>query len=384
MNVVLVILGAQVKSEATKFWKRRLIDPDHLSVLTCGGTNLSRIPEDHMHELEEILFFTESRRWPKKFLEVSFNNLRRVRTLFPKLSYPYSLLLWSAVVRCRWDDLIWDLRSIDPDVIDLRWMPRSIALSAKLREKLPWVMMLSDKEEVVRHAVDDSWRKYDPRLRVSIVLPVYNGAKYLRQSIESCLKQTHRSIELIIVDDCSTDSTPEIIAEYAGRDSRIVSMRNRLNLRLPGALNVGFRSATGQLMSWTSHDNYYAPNAIELLVRQLCSLPQIGLVYSSFHHIDALGRVDPRIVYLPPPGVLLYHVNAVGPCFLYRRTVSEEIGDYDERIEFEEDYEYWLRVFRRFKMMRLHLPLYYYRRHAESMTARRHRAQRGEVVGRQK
>lgn len=383
MNVVLVVLGAQNRSEAIEFWKRRLIDTDRLLVLTCGGTNLGDIPVGRMHELEEILFFTESRRWPKKLMEVSFNTIRRVRTLFPELTYPYSLLLWTTVVRFHWAELNWDLRSLDPDLIDLRWITRNVAIETKLRERLPWVKMLSDRDQLVPDAVDNAWRRYDPQLRVSIVLPVYNGAKYLRQSIESCLRQTHRNIELIIVDDCSTDKTPEIIAEYAARDSRIVSVRNRSNLHLAGALNVGFRRAEGQLLSWTSHDNYYSPSAIETLVRQLCSLPQIGLVYSAFYHIDAEGRVDPRITYLPLPWVLPYHINAVGPCFLYRRSVYEEVGDYDERIEFEEDYEYWLQVFRRFKMMRLHLPLYYYRRHAESMTARRQSAQR-RVVGRQK
>lgn len=200
----------------------------------------------------------------------------------------------------------------------------------------------------------------DPGLRVSIILPVYNGAQHLRQSIDSCLQQTHRNIELVIVDDCSTDATPNIISEYLRRDPRIISVRNIRNLHLPGALNVGFAHANGDLLTWTSHDNYYASTAIETLVRQLCSRQEVDLVYSAFRHVDEHGRVDPDIVYLPPPWRLPF-INAVGACFLYRRAVYEKTGEYREDMEYEEDYEYWLRVRRHFNIMRLNFPLYYYR-----------------------
>ena len=68
---------------------------------------------------------------------------------------------------------------------------------------------------------------------ISIVLPVYNGEKYLRESIDSVLRQTYKRWELIIVDDCSTDSSAEIAKEYTKRDERIYYYRNENNLRLP-------------------------------------------------------------------------------------------------------------------------------------------------------
>ena len=75
---------------------------------------------------------------------------------------------------------------------------------------------------------------------ISIVLPVYNGAKYLRESIDSVLAQTYTNWELLIVDDCSGDETPEIAREYAEKDPRIHYYRNEQNLRLPRNLNKGF------------------------------------------------------------------------------------------------------------------------------------------------
>jgi len=370
MNVLLIALGAQDNAEAIRFWEARLGDRGELFILRTCGTEQPIATKACTHELEQVLFYTEYRRWPKKILEISFRTAQRVRLRAPKLTRPYSFLLWDAVLRFHWRELVWDFLSFDPDVIDLRWIPKSVTLKMKLSREMQRITILSDSELINGNKVNDSWRKYDPQLKVSIVLPVYNGAKYLRESIQSCLDQTHRNLQLVIVDDCSTDETPKIIKEFAERDYRVTSIRNKTNLHLPGALNVGFRNSTGDLLSWTSHDNCYAPDAIEKLVRQLCSVPNVGLVYSAFRHIDERGRVDPRIVYLPHPS-LLPVVNSVGPCFLYRRAVYDSIGDYDEKVEYQEDYDYWLRVSKRFRLMRLHVPLYYYRRNPESMTARR-------------
>jgi len=340
-----------------------------LFVLRVFGVDPNRVPSDYIHNVEQILFFTEYRRWPKKALEISIRNLERIRLLIPQMDHPCSLLLWKSLLLFHRHELCWDLMSFNPDIVDLRWVPYSEALASELSTGTERPNILSAREPP-RFSVDESWRKYDPRTTVSIILPVYNGSRYVGESIESCLNQTHENLELVIVDDASTDETPEIIERYAKRDSRIVNIRNKTNLHLPRALNVGFRASRGQLLSWTSHDNRYAPHAIEVLVRQLCSTPDIGLVYSAFRQIDENGHVDTRIVYMPPP-CFLPSVNCVGPCFLYRRTVYEATGDYNDKAEFQEDYEYWLRVSKRFKLMRLHLPLYYYRRQPESMTAKR-------------
>ena len=86
---------------------------------------------------------------------------------------------------------------------------------------------------------------------VSIVLPTHNGARYLEQAVQSCLDQTYRNWELIIVDDASTDETPALIARLVAADSRIRSIRNEVNQKLPGALNTGFAQARGEYLTWT-------------------------------------------------------------------------------------------------------------------------------------
>lgn len=116
---------------------------------------------------------------------------------------------------------------------------------------------------------------------ISIVLPVYNGEKYLRESIDSVLAQTYKNWELLIVDDCSTDSSAAIAKEYASKDRRIYYYRNENNLRLPRNLNKGFRLAKGDYLTWTSDDNKFKPMALEKMYDALKNNQDAQFVFAS-------------------------------------------------------------------------------------------------------
>ena len=203
-----------------------------------------------------------------------------------------------------------------------------------------------------------------PRKLVSIVLPVYNGSRYLRQSIESCMSQTYENIELIVVDDASKDDSVEIVRAY--RDPRIALIRHERNRKLPAALNTGFRAASGAYLTWTSHDNYYIPTAIDELVQFLESRMGVDFVYSDEYIIDERDQT----VQLDRTGPVerLVEQSCLGGCFLYTRAVYERLGPYDERLFLAEDYDYWLRALAAFKLAHLDRPLYYYRLHPRSLT----------------
>jgi glycosyltransferase involved in cell wall biosynthesis len=200
---------------------------------------------------------------------------------------------------------------------------------------------------------------------VSIVLPTYNGSRYLDDSLRSCLAQTHTNWELIIVDDCSTDDTPLRIAKYVSADSRIQSVRHETNRKLPAALNTGFRIARGDFLTWTSDDNYYHHEALQSMLSFLENHPEAGMVYSDWTMIDENdGSAKPMVV--GDPNDLIIE-NRIGPCFLYRRQVKEIIGNYADDLFLAEDYDYWLRVSRYFRLLPLHRNLYYYRCHRMSL-----------------
>ena len=210
---------------------------------------------------------------------------------------------------------------------------------------------------------------------ISIILPTYNGSRFITQKIESCFSQTHKNWELIIVDDASTDNTPKILKQSNLSDPRIHCIRNRANLKLPASLNVGFTQASGRYLTWTSDDNYYRPEALKIMVDFLESHPEIDMVYTDFSIVDEENKPI-KFKKVKHPKKLL-NGNCVGPSFLYRRKVMDVIGQYSEDMVLAEDYDYWLRVSTQLRMMPLHKDLYCYRVHRHSLTSlgldRRHR-----------
>lgn len=359
MRVLVVLPHASRLEGAIRDWSSRRDVAGDVTFLVCTGTGTTEGPDYVVHTLDHEA--ASSRRWRRFFL-VAFGHLPGLERLF------WTLGMYRVLLGVVGPSLRFHMRSFDPDLVDLRWMPGSHKLRRELAES-PQIRTLTKGETPPTEAWDTSWRRYDPDVKVSIVLPVFNGMLYLREAIESCLRQSHRNLELIIVDDASTDGTPSIIAEYRQKDSRVVAIRNAQNLRLPRSLNIGFSRATGDLVTWTSHDNSYAPGAIEALVRYLCTWPDVDFVYSATRYMDEAGRIVKKAVYHPPPWALR-DFNVIGSFLLFRRTVYEALGGFRTDMEYVEDYEYWVRVYERFVMMRLSLPLYNYRFHAESMTSR--------------
>ena len=252
----------------------------------------------------------------------------------------------------------------DPDIVlieDVRWHAH---LRRVIRQRYPQWTCLTNNDQTFD--MFRPWRTFDPSRKVSVILPTYNGSKYLRQSIESCLNQTYKNLELIVVDDGSGSEIGNIVGAY--RDPRVKYLRHERNRGLAEALNTGFKNSTGEYLTWTSDDNYYAENAIEEMVRFLQTYPELGFVYTSQHIIDERpGGKSPKI--LKPRSVEWLEVNnGIGACFLYKREVYETIGNYNPAASLAEDYDYWVRVSKQFKMQRLFKPLYHYRRHKGSLT----------------
>lgn len=203
---------------------------------------------------------------------------------------------------------------------------------------------------------------------ISIVMPVYNGEKYLKQSIESVLYQTYNDWELIIVNDCSTDNSRQIMESYANKDNRIKIIDNVINLKVAKSLNKGFAIASGKYFTWTSDDNLFKPNALQELSEYLDGNPKVGLVYSDADVVDASlnfiseDRNDPE---------MLLYADCVGASFMYRKEVADKIGEYDSEMFLVDDYDYWIRISKEYKIAHLNKNLYIYRMHADNLTSTR-------------
>lgn len=202
--------------------------------------------------------------------------------------------------------------------------------------------------------------------QISIVLPTYNGSRYLDQAIQSVIAQTLNAWELIIVDDASTDASVTIAEAWAARDARIRLIRHSTNQKLPAALNTGFAAAAAPFLTWTSDDNYYRPQALESMLTALTQHPRAEIVYASYTTRDEdTGHESVRAV---RPIEELVQLNVVGACFLYRRVVHKRLGGYDTALFRIEDYDFWLRASVEFRFVPLAEDLYVYRYHGASLT----------------
>lgn len=219
---------------------------------------------------------------------------------------------------------------------------------------------------------------------VSVVLPVYNQATLLAESVDSVLAQTYQNFELIIINDGSTDDVEAVLARYL--DHPKVRCFSQSNQRLPKALSNGFDHARGEFWTWTSADNIMEPTMLEKLVGQLQQEPTLGLVYADYYAIDDRGallqdtawrahnRPQPASaeIRLPQTTEQLNTVqdNFIGPCFMYRGWIGQCIGDYDTQLGIE-DYDYWMRINAFFPMHHLgdDSLLYRYRVHDNTLSA---------------
>ena len=222
---------------------------------------------------------------------------------------------------------------------------------------------------------------------VSIVLPVYNGASFVQDALDSILEQSYPEWELIAVDDGSTDESGAILDEYCQKDARIKAIHQE-NQKLPAALSTGFRLAQGEFLTWTSCDNLLYPDFLERLVDCLRRHPDWDMVYANLDIIDETGTplrdsdwyrsyqipLDSEHIQLPkdPSELNTRPDNYLGAAFLYRYRVAGLLGDYSQNFYTVEDYDYWMRV-----NALLHLrhagfaaPIYAFRFHSQSLTSR--------------
>jgi len=203
---------------------------------------------------------------------------------------------------------------------------------------------------------------------VSIVLPTYNGDKYIADSIKSCLNQTYKNIELLVVDDGSTNNVCEIVETFVKQDSRVRLLKHGVNRKLPAALNTGFSEAKGDYFTWTSDDNTYKGNAIERMVNCLVSHKDIDIVYANYDMLYENGNVYYCEKGLPEK-LLVY--NTIGACFLYKSIVHHKLNGFDINRFLLEDWDFWVRAYEHFNYLKMDENLYTYRWHDKSLSVTR-------------
>lgn len=130
-----------------------------------------------------------------------------------------------------------------------------------------------------------------PQATVGIGVPVFNGEQYLDECLAGLSSQTYPALDIVVSDNASTDTTPDIVARWMRRDSRIRYERNRVNVGVAENFNLAFRRTRGTFFKWTAHDDICLPSYVERCVEALETDPDVVLAYPRPRDIDEFGQV---------------------------------------------------------------------------------------------
>lgn len=207
--------------------------------------------------------------------------------------------------------------------------------------------------EPIRKKVKKEFEEFNFFPKVSVIIPVYNGSNYIRDAIDSALTQTYGNIEIIVVNDGSTDNgeTENIIRSYGAR----VRYFTKPNGGVSTALNLGIENMQGEYFSWLSHDDMYTPQKIENEVRSLAlQKDRTAIIAEGYQVVDASGTYMYQVsIYhqyspkqLKNALFLLMRGGINGCALLIHKSHFERVGLFDPKLPTTQDYDLWFRMFR--------------------------------------
>ena len=190
-------------------------------------------------------------------------------------------------------------------------------------------------------------------LLVSVVMPAYNAEKYISEAIESILNQSFEDYEFIIINDASTDSTPNIIDKYARLDKRIIVLNNERNLNVAKSRNRGIEIAKGKYIATMDSDDRALPDRLKNQFEFLESNRDVAISIGNINIMDEKGAFQYTRNYPVADKDIrskVYRFNPFpNPTIMCRREVYEKNGKYNSAYVVSEDFDFWLRAGTQFK-----------------------------------
>ena len=196
--------------------------------------------------------------------------------------------------------------------------------------------------------------------RVTVLMPVFNRERFLDEAIQSVIAQDFADFELLIVDDGSTDGTPEMLRAWAQRDARIVVITSPQNQGIPAALNFGLDHARAPYVARLDSDDVMTPRRLAAQAAVLDSHPEVVLVSCAYETMDSEGNYlgtwrgdEPHevVTYL----LNFYNIVGGGGQVMFRRSEVLAEGGYASEYPSSEDYDLWVRLLRRGRILTLPL-----------------------------
>jgi len=205
------------------------------------------------------------------------------------------------------------------------------------------------------------------RSKISVIMSVYNGERYLREAIDSVLNQTFTDFEFIIVNDGSTDSSLKIIQSYD--DKRIRLIENDKNIGLTKSLNKAIKQSQGEYIARQDADDISLPGRFKAQLRYFEQHSEVALLGTSVYHINEQGKTIGRVIVLAKPSRSLLKENEFNHgSTMFKKVVVDRLGGYNELLRYSQDYELWLRMAKYYEVSNLTQALYKLRFHEEAVS----------------
>ena len=206
---------------------------------------------------------------------------------------------------------------------------------------------------------------------ISVLMPVYNAEKYLREAIDSILNQTFSDFEFLIIDDGSSDSTSNIIESYT--DPRIRLFKNKKNLGLIATLNKGVSLAKGKYIARMDADDISHPSRLARQFEYLSQHSEVGVLGAAVQIIDDSGNASDKSRPPTSHGVIRWHLcfsdPIVHPSVMIRRSVFNKVGGYSSDMLHAEDYDLWRRLSNVTRLANMNDVLLFLRKHKNSISS---------------
>jgi glycosyltransferase involved in cell wall biosynthesis len=201
---------------------------------------------------------------------------------------------------------------------------------------------------------------------LTLVTPAYNQGNYLAETIDSVLAQDYGSIEYLVIDDGSTDSTPEVLERYEGR----IQAETQANMGQVRTLNKGWASASGNYLGYLSSDDILYPGAVRKLIAILEADPGIACVFPDAELIDEQSRVIKHNVCRPfnLAELVVRQECYIGPGAIFRRSAFQAAGGWKPELRLAPDREFWMRLATQGRIHFHHEALAGYRMHPKSIS----------------
>jgi glycosyltransferase involved in cell wall biosynthesis len=192
--------------------------------------------------------------------------------------------------------------------------------------------------------------------QVSVIIPTYNGASYVASAIQSALNQTFEDLEILIVDDASTDRTLNEIEPFL-TDKRVKLLCNTSNLGIPATKNKAVKMARGQFIAFLDQDDVWLPNKLEVQINHLKQDDNIGVIASAIYFIDESGNLIGKKILnienaqpLTQVKRLLLGNFITNSSAVVRRSCFDKVGYFNENLRGSDDYDLWVRIAKYFKI----------------------------------